>query len=91
MTIAATELSVVQYRSFAEYALRLDPHVTVLVGRNAVGKTNLVEALQLLTAGSSFRKPSSAELLRQGAPAGRALLLLAVSYTHLTLPTNSRV
>ncbi len=77
MTIAATELSVVQYRSFAEYALRLDPHVTVLVGRNAVGKTNLVEALQLLTAGSSFRKPSSAELLRQDAPAGpRARLLL---------------
>lgn len=76
MTIAATELSVVQYRSFAEYALRLDPQVTVLVGRNAVGKTNLVEALQLLTAGSSFRKPSSAELLRQGAPAGRARLLL---------------
>lgn len=76
MTIAATELSVVQYRSFAEYALRLDPHVTVLVGCNAVGKTNLVEALQLLTAGLSFRKPSSAELLRQGAPAGRARLLL---------------
>lgn len=76
MTIAATELSVVQYRSFDEYVLALDPHVTVLVGRNAVGKTNLVEALQLLTAGASFRKPSSLELLRQGERAGRARLLL---------------
>lgn len=77
MSITAMELSVVNYRSFDECVLALSPHVTVLVGRNAVGKTNLVEGLQLLTAGSSFRKPSPSELLREGASTGRARLSLA--------------
>ena len=40
--------------------------MTVLVGHNAVGKTNTVEALQLLTAGTSFRRPSPRELVREG-------------------------
>ena len=77
MGIVATDLRVFQYRSFSEYALVLDPGVTVLVGRNAVGKTNLVEALQLLTAGQSFRKPAPAELVREGCDACRIELALA--------------
>lgn len=72
--IRATRLTVRGYRSFEDFELTLDPRITVLVGRNAVGKTNLVEALQLLTSGSSFRRPSPAELLREGSSAGRARL-----------------
>lgn len=75
--IVASELSVFRYRSFGEFTLTLDPRVTILVGRNAVGKTNLVEALQLLTAGASFRKPSPGELLREGCSQGRATLHLS--------------
>lgn len=74
--IVAAELSVFHYRSFEAFALQLDPGVTVLVGHNAVGKTNLVEALQLLTAGVSFRRPAPVELLREGCPSGRAMLRL---------------
>ena len=69
--IAVSSLSVVKYRSFEEYDLELSPATTILVGRNAAGKTNLVEALQLLTAGQSFRRPSPAELVREGEAAGR--------------------
>lgn len=72
--LAATKLEAVAYRSFDEITVELDPGITVLVGRNAVGKTNLVEALQLLTAGISFRKPSVSELLRDGASTGRVRL-----------------
>jgi len=43
-----------------------DPHLTVLVGPNAVGKTNIIEALQLLTAGESFRKPQWGEITQWG-------------------------
>ena len=39
MSITATELSVVNYRSFDECVLALSPHVTVLVGRNADRKS----------------------------------------------------
>lgn len=67
MAIYARTLSVSGYRSFASYELALSEGVTVLVGRNAVGKTNLVEALQLLTSGRSFRRPAPRELVQAGA------------------------
>ncbi len=69
MAILATNLIVENYRNFPSFELELDERLTMLVGRNAVGKTNLVEALQLLTAGRSFRRPSPAELVREGATA----------------------
>ena len=63
----ARELSVAHYRSFDRYRLALSDGVTVLAGPNAAGKTNLIEALQLLTSGSSFRHPTAAELVHDGA------------------------
>jgi DNA replication and repair protein RecF len=48
--------------------------VTVIVGPNATGKTNIIEALQLLTAASSFRNPSWGECVRWGAPTTSLLM-----------------
>ncbi len=72
MSIRVSNLSVYNFRSFAEHELALGEAVNVLVGRNAAGKTNLVECLQLLTSGQSFRKPSPRDLVRQGADSCRA-------------------
>lgn len=66
MTMYARDLSVARYRSFDSYRLALSDGVTVLAGPNAAGKTNLIEALQLLTSGASFRHPTTAELVRDG-------------------------
>lgn len=66
MSMRARDLKVKSYRSFPEYRLDLDEGVTVLVGANAAGKTNLIEALQLLTSGASFRHPSPRDLVRAG-------------------------
>ena len=76
MTMFARELSVARYRSFDDHRLALDDGVTVLVGPNAAGKTNLIEALQLLTSGASFRHPVAAELVRDGVGSCRADLRL---------------
>ena len=76
MSMFATELSVLNYRSFDAFTLDLSSGVNVLVGHNAAGKTNLVEALQLLTAGQSFRKPAPAELVREGCGEARIELSL---------------
>lgn len=57
-------------RDFRSYqALRLEGlgMLTVFSGRNAAGKTNLLEALALLTSRSSFRSPRVPELVREGA------------------------
>lgn len=67
MTMYAHDLSVARYRSFDSYRLALSNGVTVLAGPNAAGKTNLIEALQLLTSGASFRHPTAAELVHDGA------------------------
>lgn len=76
MGIYARTLKVRDFRSYKAYELALSEGVTVLAGPNAAGKTNLVEALQLLTAGQSFRRPSPADLVRTGASRAEAALLL---------------
>ncbi len=40
--------------------------LTILVGANASGKTNVIEAVQLITTGSSFRRPKWEDLVRWG-------------------------
>ena len=76
MAIFARTLRVRDYRSYDFYELDLSCGVNVLVGPNAAGKTNLIEAVQLLTAGQSFRRPTPRELVREGAEAGRIALSL---------------
>ena len=71
MSLTVRNVSFSGYRNLGERELALDEGVTVLVGPNAVGKTNTVEALEYLTAGQSFRKPSPAELLAPGAAEAR--------------------
>lgn len=76
MGLLARRLSMHDWRNFSGKELSFGEALTVLVGRNAMGKTNAVEALQLLTAGYSFRRPRPAQLVREGAQTGRAMLEL---------------
>ena len=63
------ELSVTDFRSWPQADLHLTPGVTVLVGANGQGKTNLVEAVGYLATLSSHRVSSDAPLVRRGAAA----------------------
>ncbi len=59
----------ISYRDFRNYEhLELSDigSLTVFVGPNAVGKTNIVEGIQLLTAQTSFKHPTSVQLIREG-------------------------
>lgn len=71
MGLLVTELRLADFRSFERMSVRLSPGITILVGPNAAGKTNTVEALQLLTAGQSFRRPTPVQLVREGAESAR--------------------
>lgn len=55
------------FRNYVEAAVDFGPAINVLVGDNAQGKTNLLEAIGLLITGRSFRTPHLAELIRFGA------------------------
>ena len=71
MGLLVTELALADFRSFERLGVTLSPEVTVFVGPNAAGKTNTVEALQLLTSGQSFRRPTPSQLVRDGAESAR--------------------
>ncbi|WP_427015890.1 DNA replication/repair protein RecF [Pseudarthrobacter sp. P1] len=65
-------LSLTDFRSYEQVDLPLGPGITVLVGSNGLGKTNLVEAVGYLSTLSSHRVSSDGPLLRFGAD--RALI-----------------
>jgi DNA replication and repair protein RecF len=60
-------LVVADFRSWEKAELDLEPGVTVLVGPNGVGKTNLVEAAGYLASLGSHRVATDAPLIRRGA------------------------
>ena len=61
-------LEVENYRNIAHAQLDPGDELTVLCGDNGQGKTNLLEAIWLLTGGKSFRGGKDAELVRRGQP-----------------------
>ena len=61
-----TELSLRNFRNYEEVSLELDPGVNLIVGSNAQGKTNLLEAIGYLGSGRSFRAQKTGEMLRFG-------------------------
>lgn len=51
------------FRNFEEQTLTFDPGVNLIVGQNAQGKTNLLEAVAYLGSGRSFRAIRNSELV----------------------------
>jgi DNA replication and repair protein RecF len=84
-------LSLTDFRSYAHVDLPLEPGVTVLVGANGIGKTNLMEAIGYLATLSSHRVSSDAPLLRFGTDRAlvRARLVRGEQTTVLELEINA--
>jgi DNA replication and repair protein RecF len=54
------------FRSYREAQIEFSPGVNLLYGKNAAGKTNLLEAIFFLSTGRSFRTSRLDELILQG-------------------------
>lgn len=63
------QLELVDYRNYGHGYVRLTPGPHVLVGANAQGKTNLLEAIHYLGVGHSHRVTADGPLVRTGADA----------------------
>lgn len=60
------EIKLTDFRNYKEQVLTFDKGFNFLAGNNAQGKTNLVEAIYMLSTGRSFRTQMDSELLRWG-------------------------
>ena len=56
----------VNFRNYADATALLSPGLNIVVGDNAQGKTNLLEAISFATIGSSPRTPNDSEVVRWG-------------------------
>ena len=57
------DISLRNFRNYEELQLEFDPGVNLIVGDNAQGKTNLLEAIGYLGSGKSFRTQKNGELI----------------------------
>lgn len=60
-----SELQLLNFRNFSNLHLSLGEGVNVFVGDNGQGKTNLIEAIYLLTKGQSFRPTKTDSFLKK--------------------------
>lgn len=61
-----TRLSLTDFRSYASATLEPGPGFVLLFGENGAGKTNLLEAVSMLTPGRGLRGVPLSEMARQG-------------------------
>jgi len=69
--IPLTQLSLQHFRTHAQLSLNFDNQVTVIGGPNASGKTSILEAINLLATGDSFRAKKISEMISFDADLGR--------------------
>lgn len=62
-----SSLEIFDFRVYQHVSLSLNPHLNLIVGNNASGKTSLLEAIYFLSTGKSFRSAAAASVLRDGA------------------------
>ncbi|QPQ54612.1 DNA replication/repair protein RecF [Allosphingosinicella flava] len=65
-----SRLSLTDFRSYADAVLSPGPGLVVLTGENGAGKTNILEAVSLLTPGRGLRGASLSEMARQKGAGG---------------------
>ena len=58
------------FRNYEDEAFQFEPGVNLIVGNNAQGKTNLLEAISYIGSGKSFRAQKQSEMVRFGADFG---------------------
>ncbi len=63
------DISLQNFRSYNKAHFTFDPSISIIVGPNAAGKTNLVEAIGLLSTGKSFKTGGDKHLIAFGKPA----------------------
>ena len=68
-----SRLALTDFRSYASAVIEVDSGFVLLFGQNGAGKTNLLEAVSLLSPGRGLRSASLSDMARQGGSGGFAV------------------
>lgn len=82
---SVARVRLVHYRNYLELDIELSPGLNVLYGQNAQGKTNLLEALYLLSSTRLLRGSKDAEAILDGEGQARISAELAPSRTEVAI------
>ena len=69
-----TRLRLTDFRSYAALDLAIDTRLVALAGQNGAGKTNILEALSLLSPGRGLRRAVLSQMPRRAGSGGFAIL-----------------
>ncbi len=64
----ANQITIKNFRNYKSATLDFSPRRNILIGENAQGKTNLLEAIELISLGRSDRAANDRELIALGEP-----------------------
>jgi len=71
--VHVSRLALTEFRSYADALIELGPGFVLLYGENGAGKTNLLEAVSLLSPGRGLRGAALSEMARRGGSGGFAV------------------
>jgi DNA replication and repair protein RecF len=81
-------LQLTDFRNYRNLSLNVGPGPVVLTGSNGTGKTNLLEAVSLLTSGQGLRRAPYPELARMGATGWTVAARLVTPLGRLDIGTG---
>jgi DNA replication and repair protein RecF len=94
--LALAELTLSHFRSHRRAVLNVDPRPVAIYGGNGAGKTNLIEAISMLSPGRGLRRAGMDDLIRRPESLGWKItsVLQSLNQTHeistFAEPTQSR-
>ncbi len=69
MSLSLSKLTMTQFRNYPAARIEIDKNMVILTGANGAGKTNLLEAISLLTPGKGMRNANLADIRHKDAHA----------------------
>jgi len=66
-----SKVSLTGFRNFTSKLIEFSPDLTVIIGPNASGKTNILESINLIATGKSFRAKIEEEMVKENAEIAR--------------------
>jgi DNA replication and repair protein RecF len=83
-----TKITLQNFRNYSKQIFSFLPETTLITGPNAVGKTNIIEAIFIAATGKSFRADSDKEMIKREEEVGRVTAYTAETKLETVLTTG---